>query len=121
MKATQAALLLTMSVATSLCLFIVHQKWMVTPSMPLLATLDIGELYRLKESQIASVLLKAEGTEKDRAAMLERAASFGRELDALLKALPSECRCLILARGALIASQPPLPDLTSEARQRLGL
>ena len=88
---------------------------------PDIATLDISELYRLKEAQIATLLVKREASDAERLAHLKQAADFATELTTVLKALPQECGCLVLARGALIASTPPARDLTPDVRRRLGL
>ena len=53
--------------------------------------------------------------------LLRRAADFGTEVSALFQALPDECRCVVLARGAVVGAAPPLRDLTPDARRRLGL
>ncbi len=50
-----------------------------------------------------------------------RAAGFGTEVSTLLQALPGECRCIVLARGAVMGSEPLLRDLTPDVRRRLGL
>ena len=52
---------------------------------------------------------------------MRRAAGFGTEVSTLLQALPSECRCIVLARGAVMGSEPLLRDLTPDVRRRLGL
>ena len=88
---------------------------------PDIATLDIGELYRLKEAQIATLLVKRETSDAVRLAHLKQAADFATELTTILKSLPQECRCLVLARGALIGSIPPARDITADVRRRLGL
>jgi hypothetical protein len=88
---------------------------------PRFALLDVGELYRLKESRIAAVLVKPDSGEAQRLAALEEAAAFGDALNGLIEALPGECRCLILARGAVVGNPESLPDLTPEVRRRLGL
>ena len=85
------------------------------------ATVDVAELYRLKEAQVTARLLNAETTDAGREAALREASSFGEELSALIGRLPAECRCLILSRGALIASTQPVPDLTARLREQLGL
>ena len=50
-----------------------------------------------------------------------RSAGFGTEVSTLLQALPGECRCIVLARGAVMGSEPLLRDLTPDVRRRLGL
>jgi hypothetical protein len=87
---------------------------------PRLAVLDVGELYRLKETQVAKVLVKLDATHEDRALALQRASAFGLEMTNLIQSLPEECHCLILARGAVVGPAPLLPDLTPEVRRRLG-
>jgi hypothetical protein len=98
-----------------------YALWFAPPRAPVLAVLDVGELYRLKETQVATVLLKRDSTDEDRALALKRAAAFGLEMTNLIQSLPNECRCLILARGAVVGPAPLLPDLTPEVRRRLGL
>ena len=89
--------------------------------LPALAVLDVAELYRLKELQVAAVLVKRDASDEERAGALRRAAGFGTEVSTLLQALPGECRCIVLARGAVMGSEPLLRDLTPDVRRRLGL
>jgi hypothetical protein len=98
-----------------------HTLWFAPPRPPRLAVLDVGEIYRLKEAQVTTVLVKREATDEERATALKRAGAFGFEMTHLLESLPAECRCLILARGALVGPASDLPDLTPEVRRRLGL
>lgn len=110
-----------LSVVISAAMIWGHARWLATAQAPRLAVLDVAELYRLKEIQVAAALVKREGTEAERAALLNRVNGFGAEVTRLLQTLPDECRCLILARGALIGSDTQLTDLTPDARRRLGL
>jgi hypothetical protein len=89
--------------------------------VPRFSVLDVGELYRAKENQVATMLVKRDATEADRAAALKHAAAFGVEVGVLIDTLRDECGCLILARGAVVGPSPQLPDLTPEFRRRLGL
>ena len=98
-----------------------HMLWFAPPRPPRLAVLDVGEIYRLKEAQVTTVLVKREATDEERATALKRASVFGFEMTHLLESLPAECQCLILARGALVGPASELPDLTPEVRRRLGL
>ena len=91
------------------------------PSVEAFATVDVAELYRLKEAQVTARLLNPETTDAGREAALREASGFGEELSALIVGLPDDCRCLILSRGALIASTQPVPDLTARLREQLGL
>ena len=99
----------------------IHAYWLAPRQGPQLAVLDVAELYRLKEAQVAAALVKREGTEEERAALLKRVSNFGADVTRVLQTLPDECRCLVLARGALIGPHTQLPDLTPDVRRRLGL
>ena len=98
-----------------------HAAWLSPEPAPRLAVLDVGELFRLKEMQLAAVLTKHAATEEERAGALQGAGAFGAEFMTLLHALQHECRCLILVRGALVGPPQALPDLTPDVRRRLGL
>ena len=98
-----------------------YALWIAPARAPRLAVLDVGELYRLKEMQVTAVLMKREASEEERAGALKAAGTFGNEVTNLLQALHEECRCLVLARGAVIGQPEALPDLTPDIRRRLGL
>ncbi len=121
MNARQAALLVATNAALSIALLAGYAHWLAPAKPPTFAVLDVGELYRLKENQVAAVLVKRDASDEERASALRHAASFGQEVTTLIQALPEECRCLILARGAVVGPAPLLPDLTPEVRRRLGL
>mgnify|MGYP000904106626 CR=1 FL=1 len=116
-----AAILILTNALLSAVLIGAYALWFAPVKMPPVAVLDVGELYRLKETQVATVLVKRDSTDEDRAVALKRAAAFGLEVTRLIQSLPDECRCLILARGAVVGPAPLLPDLTPEVRRRLGL
>jgi hypothetical protein len=120
-NARTAAILVLTNALLSAVLIGAYALWFAPQSVPALAVLDVGELYRLKETQVATVLVKRDSTVEDRALALQRAAAFGLEVTSLIQSLPDECRCLILARGAVVGPAPLLPDLTPEVRRRLEL
>lgn len=121
MNARTAAILILTNALLSAVFIGAYALWFAPPRVPILAVLDVGELYRLKETQVAAVLVKRDSSDEDRALALKRAAAFGLEVTSLIQSLPEECRCLILARGAVVGPAPFLPDLTPEVRRRLGL
>ena len=121
MSAKHVVMLALLNAALSVALLSVYALRFAPPSPPRLAVLDVAELYRLKESQIAAVIMKRDGTDAERIMALKRAQDFGTEVSAVIQALPTECRCLILARGAVVSDASLLPDLTAQVRQRLGL
>jgi hypothetical protein len=120
-NARTAALLMGINALVSAALIAVVHVWLVPERRPAMAVLDVAELYRLKELQVGALLIKRDASDEERAGALRRAAVFGTEVSTLLEALPSECRCIVLARGAVIGSEPLLRDLTPDARRRLGL
>ena len=106
MNAKAAALLVGANALVSAALIALVHLWLVPERLPALAVLDVAELYRLKELQVAAVLVKRDASDEERAGALRRAAGFGTEVSTLLQALPGECRCIVLARGAVIAEGP---------------
>ena len=121
MSVKTVSLLVVANALLSVAFVVAYALWFAPAKVPVLAVLDVGELYRLKETQVATVLVKRDSTDEDRALALKRAAAFGLEVTNLIQSLPDECRCLILARGAVVGPAPLLPDLTPEVRRRLGL
>jgi hypothetical protein len=121
MTRRDAAYFLALNALVSVVLFAIGAHWVVRSQKTAYAVLDVAELYRVKESQVAAVLVNHNVSEAERTAAIARAAAFSTELTALIETLPEECRCLVLARGAVIGATPPLPDLTADVRRRLGL
>jgi hypothetical protein len=115
------AVLAGMNALVSAGLIALAQLWLLPSRTPALAVIDVSELYRLKEAQVAAVLVKRDASDEERVGALRKAADFGTEVNRLLQALPETCRCLVLARGAVVGATPPLHDLTPDARRRLGL
>ena len=121
MNLKTSALPIVANALLSALIVLVYALWIAPAAAPRLAVLDVGELYRLKETQVAKVLVKLDASEADRALALQRASAFGLELTNLIQSLPEECHCLVLARGAVVGPAPLLPDLTPDMRRRLGL
>ena len=121
MNVRTAALLMLVNGLLSAACVATYALWFSPGRAQQIAVLDVGELYRLKETQVAALLVKRDTNDADRALALQRASTFGLEVTSLIQSLPKECRCLILARGAVVGPAPHLPDLTPEVRQRLGL
>ncbi len=119
MTIRHAVLLASLNVLLTLAL--AGYVWLAPPRATAFAMLDVAELYRLKERQVAAVLVKRDTSDAERAAAIQHAGNFGTELATVVESLPQECRCLILVRGAVTGSSRQLPDLTPLVRQRLGL
>jgi hypothetical protein len=116
-----AVLLVGLNALVSAALIALAHLWLAPPRAPALAVLDVAELYRLKELQVAAVLFKRDASDDERAGALRAAGGFGAEVSTLLATLPDECRCVVLARGAVVGAAPLLRDLTPDVRRRLGL
>lgn len=121
MKLKSALSLVLVNALVSAAFLVAYALWFAPSRAPRFAVLDVGELYRLKETQIATLLVKHDASNEDRATALKRASRFGAEVTELIQSLPEECRCLIIARGAVVGPAPLVPDLTPEVRRRLGL
>ncbi len=121
MTRRDAALLIAINTLVSLALIGSALAWMQRTHKPSFGTLDVAELYRLKESQVAAMLVKRDIGETERAMAIQRAAAFGTEVSRLIETLPTECACLVLTRGAVLGSDTQIIDLTPDVRRRLGL
>ena len=121
MTRLDAARLIAINTVVSLALAAGVSALMQRTQKPTFGTLDVAELYRLKEAQVAAVLVKRDSGDAERIVAIQRAAVFGAELSKLIETLPEECGCLVLIRGAVLGSGAQLVDLTPAVRQRLGL
>ena len=121
MTRLEAARLIAINTVVSQALAAGVADWMQRTQKPTFGTLDVAELYRLKEAQVATVLVKRDSGDAERILAIQRAAIFGAELSKLIDTLPEECGCLVLMRGAVLGSGAQLVDLTPAVRQRLGL
>jgi len=116
------ALIVGLNAAVSVAL-VLAASWLLLPSGPHIATVDIAALYRAKEGQVTAQLLRWDASDTDRAAALREAAAFGEQLDRLVARLPADCRCLVFTQGALIGSGAGdrITDFTPQLRRQLGL
>ena len=110
-----------LSLGNAAAMLTLYHAWNVGGTRQRVATLDIAEIYRLKESEFSAILLKPGASEAERAQAIERARAFGAELAALTQSLPRECGCLVLTKAAVVGGGANVPDLTLEVKRRFGL
>lgn len=119
-RLTVLLLMLLLNAIVSAGLIHAHARWL-SPSMPRFAVLDVAELYRLKEAHAAALLTRSAVSDGERVALLHGVQGFGMEVTRQIQQVTRDCRCLLLARGAVVGQDSLLPDLTPDVRQRLGL
>jgi len=109
------------SFANAAILLAAYHAWNAGHERLRIATLDVGEIYRLKENQFTAILMKPGASEADRAQAIELARTFGTELAALTQTLPRECDCLVLSKAAVVGGGQDIPDITPQIKRRFGL
>ena len=107
------------SFANAALLVAVYHAWNGVRAHPRIAVLDVAEIYRMKESEFAALLMKPGATEADRVRAIELARTFGTDLAALTQSLPADCNCLVLTKAAVVGGG--IADLTPEVKRRFGL
>jgi hypothetical protein len=81
------------------------------------ATLNVAQLFSERQEEL--MRLASQGTgEAGTQKAVDLARTFGRQLEAEALALPKECQCVVLVRGAVVAGSE-LPDYTDAVRARL--
>ena len=109
------------SLANAALLIAAYHAWNGAPTHPRIAVLDVAEIYRMKESEFAALLIKPAATEADRARAIDLARTFGTDFTALIQSLPAECNCLVLTKAAVVGGGNSVADLTPEVKRRFGL
>lgn len=81
------------------------------------ATLNVAQLFSERQEELMKLAAQGAGDAGTQKAV-DLARTFGRELEAEALALPRECQCVVLVRGAVVAGSE-LPDYTDAVRARL--
>jgi hypothetical protein len=81
------------------------------------ATLNVAQLFSERQEELMKLAARDAGETGTQKAV-DLARTFGRELEAEALALPRECQCIVLVRGAVVAGSE-LPDYTDAVRARL--
>jgi hypothetical protein len=90
---------------------------LVRPAPLRFATLNVAQLFTERQEELMKLAADGPGEAGAQKAM-DLARDFGRQLEAEALALPRECHCVILVRGAVVAGGD-LPDYTDTVRGRL--
>lgn len=81
------------------------------------ATLNVAQLFSERQEELMKLAAQSAGEAGTQKAV-DLARTFGRQLEAEALALPKECQCVVLVRGAVVAGSE-LPDYTDAVRARL--
>ena len=108
-------LCVSLSVITSAAAVFVYHA--LSPAPLRFATLNVAELFSERQRELAR-LVSENGSEAATEKAVENARAFGKQLEAEALALPKECGCIVLVRGAVVGGTA-LSDYTDLVRQRL--
>lgn len=89
-----------------------YHRFVVAPAQRL-AVVDIGEVYRAKEEQLA----KAGSAQS----AVDSAREFSERLPIALSELPRECNCLVVIKTTVIGKPDGVIDLTGLLKQKVGM
>ena len=109
------ALAVVASVATSAGVTLAYH--LTRPAPLRFATLDVAQLFGERQEELVKLASQGAGDAGAQKAV-DLARTFGRALEAEALALPKECQCVVLVRGAVVAGAE-LPDYTDAVRARL--
>lgn len=110
-------LVCTLVVAAAIALY---HRYVWRPPLQF-GTVDVAEVYRLKERQLIELVISPKATDDDRRRASEMAEEFAARLPLALNELPAECDCLVLLRTAVAADQGETVDLTARLKSKIGM
>ena len=87
-----------------------YDRLVVRPAR-LVGVVDVGAVYRTKESEFAQLLSRST-TDQDRERAMALASRFSRQLPDALDELPQACGCLVVVKSAVAGLGPNTVDLT---------
>jgi hypothetical protein len=92
-----------------------------TPKAPAYGVIDLKAVTEKREADFAALLTKPNVTDQDRAAAYDLVRQFAAHLDAAVKATRNECKCTLMVKAAVVASDTAaMPDYTDRLRQHLA-
>lgn len=144
MQAARLVPVLLVSASVSAVALGVYDQTVRQPRTPRIAVVDIARLYAAAESQARSRLVAgvarpaspaaAAGAGTAGAAVaghpptmppelttMREMGNFGPRLEAVLRDISTECRCVIAAMAAVVGEVASVPDYTTVAAGRLGV
>jgi|SRR5471032_1529392 len=93
---------------------------MVAGPARLIGVVDVGEVYRLKETEFTQIVTRTT-SEDERQKALMMARRFAQRLPLALEELPRECQCLVVVRSAVAGVPPNAVDLTASLKHKVEL
>lgn len=97
-----------------------YDHYVRVPQTVRFAVVDVSDIYRLKTTKLVDEMLRAGEGKEARDAVKSSADNFGEEVERLTSAVAADCRCVVLARPAVVAGAS-VPDYTDALKRRLGL
>lgn len=86
----------------------------------LIGVVDVGEVYRLKETEFTQIVTRT-SSEDERQKALLMARRFAQRLPLALEELPRDCRCLVVVRSAVAGVPPNAVDLTASLKHKVDM
>lgn len=96
-----------------------YDRYVRVPRTPTFGTIDIAALFTEQQKHFTDALTKADQSEADKAKLMVSAERFARALDDNIKQVQRDCRCILIAKQALL-SDSLVPDWTPIIRKRMG-
>ncbi len=106
-----AALLVT-------CLTVALYDRVVARPARRLAVVDVAGVFRAKQGQFQTALVKA-GSDAERERVMAAARAFGQRLPVALDEVAHQCACLLLDKSVLLGAQVEVTDLTDELTRKV--
>jgi hypothetical protein len=106
-----------LSLLVTACGLLAYDRLVVRPSRAI-GIVDVAEVYRLKEAEVAS-LITGSGSDEEHQRAMAQADTFAHRLPMALEELPRDCQCLVILRSAVVGSSANARDLTPLLKSKL--
>ncbi len=84
-----------------------------------IGTVDVTEIYNNARTKLADRYMKTGLSDQEKLAIKNDYDTFGKNLETTINQIMAECRCVLVAREAVLTTNAV--DYTPEAIQRMGL